>query len=350
MRVVVYPADRWACGHFRMIWPGELLAAAGHDVTVVRAEDRHVDIVMQGETVVDVRVEADVVVFQRLTHQWMADAVPILRSKGVAVVVDVDDDLNRIHPANPAYRALHPDNLGRGRHGNRHSWIHLNRACRDATLVTVSTPALLDVYARHGRGHVLHNYLPDHYYDVPHVDSAVLGWPASLHSHPNDPAVVGDAVARLVGEGATFRTVGDPRGAGPAFELPCDPPGAAVEMEDWPAAVASLGVGMAPLADTAFNRAKSWLKPLEMSALGVPWVASPRAEYAALHRLGAGMLADTPRRWHRSLRRLTGSETARKEQAEANRQVAENLRLRDHAGLWMEAWERALHIQRVPGP
>jgi hypothetical protein len=151
-------------------------------------------------------------------------------------------------------------------------------------------------------------------------------------------------------DGAAFRTVGDGKGTGAAFGLPVDVSGAPVELEDWPAAVASLGVGIAPLADTRFNAAKSWLKPLEMSALGVPWVASPRAEYARLHRLGAGMLADNSRRWYRALRRLLDSEAARKEQAEANRAVADSLRLRDRCGEWMTAWERALHIQRVQGP
>jgi len=336
-----------------MIWPAQILRDQGHDVVITEPKDRSVEIVLEGDTVRDVKVDADVVVFQRVTHQWIADAIPALRKRGVAVVVDIDDDLTAVHPSNPAWESMHPKNLGRPMAGggiNRHAWSHLNRACREATLVTVSTPALLDVYARHGRGHVLPNYLPDAYYGVPHEDSDLLGWPASLHSHPDDPSVMGGAVARLVSDGYAFRTVGDPKGAGPAFGLSEDPPGAPVDMDLWPAAVAQIGVGIAPLADTRFNRSKSHLKILEMSALGIPWVASPRAEYAAFYKRGAGALADTPRRWHKELSRLLSSPALRTERAEAGRALAEKMRIRDQAWRWMEAWNRAALLQKESSP
>ncbi|GKQ35209.1 hypothetical protein ALMP_17550 [Streptomyces sp. A012304] len=308
-------------------------------------------LVMERETVRDVLIDGvDVVVMQRVTHAYMAQAVAVLRSKGITVVVDVDDDLSSIHPSNPAWATHHPGNEGRRMAGgqiNRHSWRNLAAACRDATLVTVSTPALLDVYARHGRGVVLPNYLPDHYYGLPRTDSEVIGWPGSYHSHPNDPEVVGGAVARLVDEGAEFVMRGDPSGAGKAFGLAADPPGGGVPIEQWPAAVASLGVGMAPLADTKFNACKSWLKPLEMSACGVPWVASPRVEYARLHAMGAGILADRPRGWYRELKRLRESAGLRQELSEAGLAVAEQLRLRDHSWRWMDAWQRAYEMQQA---
>jgi hypothetical protein len=341
VKVIVYPADAFGCGSFRMRWPGEACAAAGHDVHVVDPKDRRLRVVMEGHQVRDVLdVDADVVVLQRVTHAYMAQAVGVMRAKGITVVVDVDDDLSSIHPSNPAWTVHRP---GAG----LHSWHNVALACRNASLVTVSTPALLDVYARHGRGHVLPNYLPDMYYGLPRADSDVIGWPGSFHSHPNDPESMGGAVARLVDEGASFVMRGDSTGAGRAFGLAADPPGGPVSIEEWPRAVASLGVGIAPLADTKFNRAKSWLKPLEMSATGVPWVASPRAEYQRLHALGAGVLADRPRAWHRELRRLRESPALRAEMSEAGRAVAAQLRLRDNAWRWHEAWSRAYEMQQA---
>lgn len=343
MKVVVFPADRWGCGSFRMRWPGEYCAAAGHDVTVVAQDKRSVRLVMERHTVRDVLLDdgIDVVVMQRVTHAYMAQAVGVMRAKGVAVVVDVDDDLSSIHPSNPAWAMHHPGNRG------PHSWRNLAQACRDATLVTVSAPALLSIYAGHGRGQVLFNYLPEHYYGLPRQDSDVIGWPGSYHSHPNDPEVVGGSVARLVDEGAEFVMRGDSSGAGKAFGLSADPPGGGVPIEEWPRAVAELGVGIAPLADTRFNGCKSWLKPLELSACGVPWVASPRAEYKRLHAMGAGVLADRPRVWYRDLKRLRESAAMRQEMSQAGRAVAEQLRLRDHAWRWMDAWERAYEIQQA---
>jgi hypothetical protein len=222
-----------------------------------------------------------------------------------------------------------------------HSRDHLDFACRHATVVTVSTPSLLHRYARHGRGIVLWNYLADHYYGHERRDSALVGWPASLHSHPNDPAVVGNAFARLASEQVRLVAFGtDP--VGRAFGVSYEPelqPG--VGIDDWPAAIAELGIAICPLADTTFNRAKSWLKPLECAAVGVPWVASPRAEYARLHGRGCGLLAERPKDWYRVIRELVRSESQRAELAAAGRAVAAELSLRRNVEEYLEVWEKA---------
>lgn len=359
MRVVVYPADRHGCGHHRLIWPAQALRRAGHDVEVVHTDDRDLKFVIENDRVTEVRMEhqPDVLVMQRTTHSYLRQAVPILRSQGVAVIIDVDDDLSSIHPDNPSWERLHPRNLGRRKGNGRvhlHSWQYLAEACRDATLVTVSTPALLSRYASHGRGHVLPNYLAEHYYEVTHHpedDADAMVWPASLHSHPNDPQVVGSAVARLISEGHEFYTFSTPDQAAKAFGLQQDPhpKPERVALEDWPNAIVGFAVGIAPLADTRFNAAKSWLKPMELSAVGVPWVASPSPEYRKLHELGCGVLADKPKHWYRELRRLLDDPAHRAELSEAGRSVAETLRLENHAWRWAEAWDRAAQLQRQSG-
>lgn len=334
---------------FRLIWPGERLAEMGYDVQVLGPKERDVRLKMNGEEVVDV-LDVDpgaVYVFQRLTHNRMAQAVPIIRSKGAAVVVDIDDDLSSIHPKNPAYDTYHP------RRGDpHHSWHNLAYACQNATLVTVSTPGLLGVYAKHGRGHVVYNHLPDPYYEVTHEDSDRIGWPASLHSHPDDPSVLGGAIARLCGPERPFHVVGEATGVAEAFGLGDGVVGISerISPAQWPGRMSdTVGIGIAPLADTRFNDCKSWLKPLEMSALGIPWVASPSPEYLRLVARGGppdiGAVAGTPRRWFKELSRLRESESLRVERAQAARRVAETLRIRDSAWRWLEAWNRASAIQ-----
>lgn len=303
--------------------------------------------------VVDVKVpdDVDVVVFQRVTHRYLAQAVRVLRDTGRTVVVDVDDDLASIHPSNPAWQALHPRSRERqvGKKVGVHTWSNLGDACRDASLVTATTPALVDRYG-HGHGVVLPNYLAAHYYDVEHVDSDVFGWPASLRSHPNDPAVVGNAVARLIDVGYRFHVASVADGVGPAFGTSDDRVDRvehSIPLYDWPTELARVGVGITPLADTRFNAAKSWLKPLELSAVGVPWVGSPRADYVRLHRLGCGVLVDRPKDWFRVLRSLLTDESRRRELSDAGRAVAATLRLEDHAWRWMEAWSDALARDRA---
>jgi hypothetical protein len=323
---------------------------------IVTAQNRHIEMMIDNrvDRVVEVKTpdDVDVVVLQRVTHRYLAQAVAVLRQRGITVVIDVDDDLGAIHPSNPAWQALHPRTKEQrlGKDVGQHSWTTLGEACRNASLVTATTAALVERYG-HGHGVVLPNYLARHYYDVPHVDSALLGWPASLRSHPNDPDVVGNAVARLVDQGFTFHVTSIAEGVGRAFGLAGDDAVGRVDrpipLFDWPTELTKLGVGIAPLADTRFNAAKSWLKPLELSAVGVPWVGSPRADYVRLHRLGCGVLVDRPKDWFRVLRSLLTDERRRSELADAGRAIAATLRLEDHAWRWMEAWSDALARDRT---
>lgn len=344
MRVWVYPLDSWGCGHYRMYWPA--CAVAELDLPDVRpvpvTPDRrrvaiHFD--PSGRVARDEfpAEEGDVVLFQRPTGSWMPGLVDALQARGVAVVVDMDDDLSALHPSNAAFVNMHP------RSTSPHSWHTAAETCRRAALVTVTTPALADRYGAHGRVRVLPNVVPAEYLDVDHVDSADIGWAGVVHTHPDDLQQVGGAVARLVTRGATFRTVGDPTGVGRALGLPRDPPSTGnVAIYQYPATVAELGIGIAPLALTRFNDAKSRLKPLEYAALGVPWVGSPAADYRAFHAEGTGLLAERPRDWERTLRRLTADRSLRVEMSEAGRDVARRHTFEATAWRWAEAWADAV--------
>lgn len=374
MRPLIYPADSLGCGSIRLIWPAEYLQQQGADVRIEHVEDRKLRLGLDaaGDVVhVEVPDDADVVVVQRPTHRRIAQAVQVMRDQGVAVVVDIDDDLTTIHPDNVAWLQVHPDrhrielrrqgyrdnlpgipsldqmvaNLNRTRPYD-HSYKHLQTACDAATLVTAATPRLLQRYARHGRGALLPNYLADHYFGHERVDSTDICWPASLWSHPNDPKVVGNALDRVIREtGADFTGFGS-EPIGRAFGLRHEPLSRGVaDLLDWPRALAEIGIGIAPLADTPFNASKSWLKPLELSAAGVPWVASPRVEYRRLHKLGAGRLSEKPGDWHRALLSLVRSAELRADLSGRGRVVADTLRLRDRTQEYWDAWQRARTLQ-----
>ncbi len=368
MIVYVYPADRFGCGYYRLIWPALALKAQGHDVRVVMPHAREGiggDLDTRTGKLIDTRLpspkdpfglgrqlpsDADVIVMQRVSMLNLSQAIPMMRAKGVAVVVDMDDDLTKIDPANPAFYGL-----GTKTGDRRHNWRNAHQACLDATFVTVSTPALLKVYAPHGRGVVLENRIPQSYLEVKHVDSARFGWPGSVHSHPNDLQAIGPAAARLVREGGEYFGIGPSYGFTPgdgllrrALGLDEDPETSGnVDFDEWPKALTHLGIGLAPLADTEFNRAKSWLKPLELMACGVPWVASPSAEYQRLHLLtGVGLMAKTPKDWYRQIKRLINDSDLRQEQSALGREVAWEHTIEGHAWRWLEAWESARKLQR----
>lgn len=351
MITYVFPADLHGCGHYRLIWPAAALQAQGHTVRIIDPQQRGNHLRAHTDTsgrIVDVGYppDADVIVLQRITHIHLIRAIELMRERGVAVVVDMDDDLAAIPSENPAFQAMHP-RFGVAR---EHSWLNTQRVCEVASLVTVSTDALLTRYAPHGRGRVLRNCVPAGYLRIEHVDSEVVGWGGSVHSHPGDLQVVGTAVAQLTREGVRFRTVGPEEGIREALQLDSDDSfeatGPQALLTEWPRALATLGIGIAPLADTRFNAAKSWLKPLEKAAVGVPSVMSPRAEYRRISDLGIGVLARKPKDWLRELRRLTTDDVRRRELSARAREVAATLTIEGNAWRWAEAWEDAFKIQR----
>jgi glycosyltransferase involved in cell wall biosynthesis len=214
----------------------------------------------------------------------------------------------------------------------------LRVACERADLVTASTPALLKKFAPHGRGMLLRNYLPKKLFrpeDVakePHI-----GWPGAITTHPDDLKVMGNALALL---GAPVRLVGGDSGNRAKAVLGVDPVEVTgnIPFDDWMDAVATIHTGVAPLELSGFNIAKSWLKPLEMAAAGVPFVASPTPEYEAL---GAGLIVrgNKPREWQKALRRLLTEPGLREHEIGRNREVAQKWVMEDHLDEWREAWE-----------
>ncbi len=332
---------------YRLIWVSRALAKAGHKITIVmpgtKSPHEIQGKVLGGRTVAaSAPADADVMVMQRITHRRLSEAIPLFRARGIAVVMDMDDDLAHIHPSNPAWHALHP---------KAHSdfgWDVAQDSCRDATMVTVSTDALAERYAPHGRVAVLRNCVPERYLAIPHTDSDVVGWGGALASHPDDLTVLGPAMARHTAGGGRFHVVGPPHGVREFLGVEENwSASGGVDISQWPFQLATdIGIGIAPLADTRFNQAKSWLKPIEYSALGIPWIASPRIEYARLHMEGAGLLAKRPRDWERLCRELAADPVRRKEMSEAGREVATRHTIEGNAWRWWAAWEEALKIQR----
>jgi len=345
VKILLLPADVAGCGYYRMLWAGAHLQSQGHDINIWwPKKDTGIEIKFIGEQIVDCIVPggADVLVMQRVSHHWHAQVIKLLRSKGIAVVVDMDDDLNQIHKLNAAYLNYHP------RSNTPYSWKNAQQACNDATLVTVSTKSLLGVYARHGRGMHIDNYVPASYLTIPEQHEEVFGWAGTTQSHPVDLQVTGPAVRDLVNDGYKFRVIGPPSNVQQALRLK-EPPAVTgiIPLEHWAEALSQLKVAIAPLEMSPFNTSKSRLKAIEASACGIPWVASPRQEYRKLHReCGAGILADTPKAWYKAIKQLMDDDALRKDLGERGREYMRTQTIEANSWRFLEAWTRAYEIQQ----
>lgn len=341
MRVAVWPADQKGCGHYRLIYPATALINEGADVVIdwrgpTVLWDRPWD-VAPGPTHRAMGLAepypADVVVMQRCSRRWWSDLIPHLQAQGTKVVVDVDDLMDDIDRRNIAYADQH------GTHVN-HQWADL--ACKLADLVTCTTPPLMRRYG-HGHGVVLPNLVPEAYANIYGLKQPeTIGWAGFVETHPGDLQATEGAVAEVAKQsGWGVHVIGTGAGVRRDLRLDAEPSTKGpVEFRDYSFALAELEVGIVPLADTPFNRAKSCLKAAEMAALGVPVVMSPTPDNVRLHRLGVGVLADSRSQWRRQLGRLVKDAAWRYELAERGREVMADQTYEQKASMWWDAWNK----------
>lgn len=331
----MFPSDDGGCGWYRLKYPATILQTQGHDVVIDppdMAFYRHAET----DQPISVDLDADVAVVQRVTRRIAVDFVATLKAAGHRVIVDVDDDLDALHPNHP-YRTVLD--------GDTRSADNLHAACELADLVTCTTQPLADRYAPHGRYVILPNLVPSAYLEVKARRRGPLrvGWTGRPISHLGDALVMGGKVGPVVADaGAQFCAWG--QSAPRTFSEVGVPAGARVTVphrplrSGYPESVAELSVGLAPLQPTTFDIAKSWLKTCEYAALGVPWVASPLPEYTKLHEMGCGLLAHSPDEWADHVARLLASPGERADLAEAGRAVMAHLTYEEHAHRWAAAW------------
>lgn len=327
-------ADHGACTYFRMLWPREALSGRPGLETAVVREIEALDRRDRPDRA------TDVVVIQRPLWRKIADSIARLQDRGIAVVVDLDDDFASLHAAHPAREHLDEDT----------NPDHLVRACAAADLVTAPTDALLRRYAPHGRGALIGNYLPRWALDVAdRRNGRTVGWSGVAADHPGDLEDTGGAVAAVLRRNqARLQVVGPPDGV--ASRLGLDQPAwgtGVLSIRDYFDALGSIDVGIVPLAPTKFNAAKSPLKGIELGAAGVPFVASPTPEYEWLAEQGLGTTAHTPEEWERHLSELLADEALRHRLADAGvRLVRERFVLEPNAWRWADAWGEASENRR----
>lgn len=343
-RVAVWAADTAGCGHYRQFFPAWALQHEGADVRIDTRGPKiawdvnweglpyppaHAKILHLAE-----RYPYDVVVMQRPSARFAAEIIPHLQRQGVRVVVDVDDLLDAIrrgHAGRANYQGRDP----------REHHRYVDEACRLADLVTVTTPALAERYG-HGHGAVIPNMIPAYYLTIEADREAhTIGWAGTVATHPGDLQPTGGAVAAMLAAnpGWKMRVVGDGKGVAEALGLRSQPKATGwLAFEEYIVAVGELDLGIVPLEDSPFNRAKSCLKAMEMASVGVVPVMSITPDNLRLNRLGVGVLAGSRGQWKRALCALARDDSQRAELAAAGRDAVAGLTYEANCGRWWDAW------------
>lgn len=318
-RIFYLGADFFGCGWYRCHVPGVALRALGHDV--VMDSKLHPD-----------AIDYDVIVFQRSHNEAILEAVKEANARGVLTVYELDDDLWHVDPNNPAAEYWTRQKLGLVE--------DTMAACR---LVTTTTKYLAQLFRRFSKNvMVLPNMLPGEFWRIkraPRQDGRViLGW-AGSQGHWVDLGLLGNTLHQILDEFPnTFMYFAGMKGY--PFDkhermdaLP------AVPVEQYPKMLAQFDIGVAPLADVVFNRAKSDLKFLEYSMAGVAFVGSKDEPYEEAVKHGVnGYLVQNPKDWLRYIRRLIVDEELRVRMLRSAQEYANTRLIENNVWLWEQAY------------
>ena len=351
------PMDEGACGYFRVREPARVAAAQGVDVTLMQDPamyaDRYRGVPMrrgwdpvgQCDVILQLLVDADVIVIQRPLYQPMWAIATAAKKQGMAVVVELDDNLHQIHAKNHVAGAVDPNRQP------LHNIVWAQKTIDLADLLVVSTPAIARQYGVH-KSVVVRNYLPEHVLPLaPDASPArdVVGWTGHIGVHPEDLQTTGGGLRNLP---EPFTVIGNTHGVAAALSLPETKVRLGCEWQNsipayWAAVAANIGVGVAPLQTSTFNQAKSALKIMEFNALGIPYVASPTAEYQwYTRRAHGGLIAESRGQWERYTRRLLSNDGLYQDLRQAGLAWAAENTLEHHIGEHIDAWERAHDLVR----
>lgn len=334
MRIGVLTSFEAANTIYRAV-PVVRLAALGHEVVLERDDQRR----SQPQL-----ARCDVVHVYRFSHPGVQRVVRDLRAGGTAVVWDIDDDVTSV-----------PDEVyDRNRRGGLQEQKLIQETTAMAQLADVVTTTSEPIAAHYrARGadcvRVVPNYLPDAFADASAMprargdDAVVIGWIASAE-HQHDLERLGlDATLRALLERRPEARVAS---VGIRFDLPADRYAhtLVVQPAALPETISGFDVGIAPLNDIPFNRARSDVKVKEYAAVGVPWLASPIGPYAGLgEKQGGRLVADDG--WLAALDRLVAKGRERRKLAKRAAAWGREQTVARNLGAWeavmQEAVERA---------
>lgn len=318
--------------NYRAYFPAVELGERGHWVRC------HID--SQVRTDPDLLRQCEVVVFYRHCDDASMRLAQWLSEQGVAVVWDNDDHFGGLPKEHP---------LG-GLKG-REIDGYIKRMLRIADIATAPSAELAARYAASGARctAMVENYLPNE--SVPTArdrhDGCVVGWVAAgEHRSEVQGLDLPGVVARLLGGHPDLRveTVGLRLGLQHPRYIPREP----VALKELPRAVARFDVGIAPLVDTPYNRARSNVKVKEYACAGVPWLASSLGPYGSLgEREGGRLVAEDG--WEQAIGRLVESARDRRRLGRRAARWAKSQTIARNVERWEEVLAEAIERRAAQG-
>jgi hypothetical protein len=322
-------------GYYRAIAPMAALAERGHRVRPLPVENDSPQPVGSLEGV-------EVLHIHRYCEDRAWRIAREARAQGAAVVWDQDDN-QAATPRGVAY-----DRVWNGFEGDRRL-TRMRRLWRLVELVTTPSADLAEQLRKEGapQTEVIPNFLPDAVLNPnkrPHP-RLTIGWTAGLeHAADVQRLPILPVLQRLLDERDDISVISLGLRLGLRSERYFHVPHVPVQvltqqLVEW-------DIGIAPLADIAFNRSRSDVKLKEYAAAGVPWLASPTGPYLGLgEKQGGRLVADE--QWHDELVRLIEKPRERRKLAKRGSKWVASQTLSANAQRWEDALAQAVERSRA---
>lgn len=357
MKALMIHSENSAVGLYRIWRPAKWLVKAGWDIARIPDQSKRIptnrnydgpDLELQKSarelgSWEEMGEGCDIIVMQRPDNpDSLVLALAMREQFDCPLVFEVDDNIYDVAKSSSSYKYWYPGSP---------LFEIAELLMYQADAITVSTPALVDVY-RHLNPNI---YVLPNYQDtedwagaepVHEAGKVVIGWQGSS-THYDDLRMIRRPLKKILRNypNVILRTFGmqvDFLADHPQVEQASR---AFTKPYDWPKKSATLGfdIGIAPVVERPFNVAKSNIKWQEYSMLSIPTVASRVGEYKQIESGITGFLASSEDEWYAHLERLVRDEQLRQTiGAQAKGHVLSDLTIEANIGKWNDAYNRII--------
>lgn len=332
------------CTWYRCMLPAQQLNIANIHATVGLLESNK-----QGEFTIrrtngTLSTKNDIIVMKVIMLKKALENFDRARKCGQKIVVDVDDLFDGLHPTNFAYGSTDPQ---RWPENNRDIYMQI---IEQSDALIVSTQFLYDHYKAKHPGKpifMVRNAIDIDRYKPKKMKrrAPIIGWLGAVPWRSEDLEQLRGFFGQYISSRQVrFHHAGHlPWAAGAHLRLKVEPRFVSVSpmvpLYELPTVYSNFDIGIVPLNDIPFNRAKSCIKGLEYAAGGVPFVASALPEYEILAKGGVGRVAKTESEWMKNLDDLLDYQTRADEAEQQYEIVKSNFSMGQSAQQWVDVFK-----------
>lgn len=261
----------------------------------------------------------DIVILKLIMLEKVIDQIPIAKSLGQKIVIDLDDHMEGLEKSNLAYHMTSPEKNPKN---NREHYL---KSIEMADALITSTPFLKEFYENKHPGKPV--FLVRNGIDIDRWtlkkggggNKPTFGWVGATPWRSGDlETLVPNFGEFIENNDLKFHHSGSIINA-PTVQQQLGIPESRFTHEpmkpinSYPELFRKIDVGIVPLRHVEFNEAKSFIKGLEYGASGIPFIAQDIEEYSYLAETGVGRVAKNIDEWIEHCEQLLDPKVRHKE-------------------------------------